>query len=243
MVLRFSQAVFVSILVCFRTVALAWIDLCSQLGAWRLRAPSCYQKVGAGAYSWGSPTDVQDFEPAGVDVNKVGVQTVSPVVHVVQQAPAVVYKHDDAGFPALGSSEVTRVAAANWGSAATVYAAAPTSVSVQPAPCVVRSIGTEFGQSHPRNQFATLPTKTVASTVIQAPAVDWSASGGLPVASQLIRAGGGAAHISPLAVESKPVQQVPLTVLRAQVAHAPVYAPTVARPVMNAPKPIIQPRR
>merc|ERR1719498_1776090 len=192
-------------------------------------------KGGAGAYSWGSPTDVKDFEPAGVDMSKVGVQIV-PQVQVVQQAPAVVYSHDDSAFPALGASDVTRVAATNW-APGTVYAAAPTSVSIQPAPCVVRSIGTEFGPSHPRNQFATLPTKTVSSTVVQAaPVVDWSASGGLPVASQLIRAGGGAAHVSPLFLESKPAQQVPLTVLRAQTANAPVYAPTVARPVKSAPK-------
>merc|ERR1711865_1017737 len=100
--------------------------------------------------------------------------------------------------------------------------------------------GVQFDQSHPRHQFARVPTVTQSSGVVQA--IDWS-SGGMPtqVQSAIISAGGGSAHMSPVATIAQ-AQPVPLNVMRAQYSQ-PNYAPT--RVVNHAPAPVRlqQPRR
>jgi hypothetical protein len=201
-------------------------------------------KDGAGgAYTWGSKTDVTDFVAAGVDTSQVGVQT-----RVVQVAPVVVqaapYQAIATDFPAIGNPAQPRIV--QWGAPAgagvvmppNVSAVAPTTGSVvltQPRE------GVTFDQGHPRNQFARLPVHTPSTGVVQA--IDWS-TGGMPsqVQTAIIQAGGGRAHLSPVAMAA-PVQPVPMTVMRTQVAQAPVFTPTVVKSHKPVTKIIQQPRR
>ena len=148
------------------------------------------------------------------------------VVQALQVAPAptssVVYAvapqtvPTAADFPILGATVAQP--AVQWGppgtAVATTYAAPPPAATVL-AGATPRE-GVVFDASHPRNTFAKRPSVGVPIVASAAPAIDWS-SGGMPVGMQqnIIRAGGGPAHVSPV-VPVQPAAQIPINVLRSQ---------------------------
>merc|ERR1711976_126965 len=100
------------------------------------------------------------------------------------------------------------------------YAAAPAAPAV--APTLVRD-GVDFNQSHPRNQFAVKPQVHSYGQAVQA--IDWNATGMPQQVQSVVLAGGGKAHLSPVAA-AQPVQQIPLSVMKSQVYAKPNYTPT-----------------
>merc|ERR1712238_488272 len=179
--------------------------------------------------------------PTGYDPSRVGVQTM--VVQAPQmQVYSSPYQAVASDFPTIGQPAQPRVV--QWGAPQGGVMMAPPMVSAAPpSGSIVLTQpreGVQFDQSHPRHQFARVPTVMQNTGVVQA--IDWS-SGGMPtqVQSAIISSGGGRAHLSPVATVAQ-AQAVPMNVMKAQYAQ-PNYAPT--RVVSHAPPPVRlqQPRR
>jgi len=206
------------------------------------------KKDGAGgAYTWGGATDVTDYAPVGVDTSAVGVHT-TYVAQSMSGVPmqTVEYRHSATDFPVLGTP-AQRPSVVNWAPQAqpiVVHQAVPvatTSGSVVLAGHEPRP-GVTFDQSHPRNQFAVKPHTAPATTLVtSAPAIDWSSPGMAQVNTALVVAG-SPSHVSPVN-PPRPVQQIPLSVMQAQVRNQVNYAPTVSKSYMANPRPIVQPGR
>jgi len=143
-----------------------------------------------------------------------GVQLApAPVASVYMAAPQSMPIASD--FPILGAT-VTQ-APVQWGPpGGVVYSAAPPQAATVMAGVTPRE-GVVFDGSHPRNTFAKRPSVGAVTVASAGPIIDWS-SNGTPLGLQqnIIRGGGGAAHVSPI-VAAQPVQQVPLNVLRSQM--------------------------
>jgi len=158
----------------------------------------------------------------GAPMGVVGMQT-------VQMAPAPVYASPQviaspqvvptaADFPILGATVAQpQVQWGPPGGVTAVYGGAPPPQAAAVMAAVAPREGVVFDASHPRNTFATRPATQPVAAANAAPAIDWS-SGGMPVGMQqnIIRAGGGAAHVSPI-VPAQAASQIPLNVLRSQV--------------------------
>lgn len=193
------------------------------------------KKDGAGGgYTWGKETDVQDYIPQGVQQSNVVVLS-QPGQVVFQQS--VPYSASPAEFPSL--VPVVTPAPVQWPAqplaAPVTYAAAPAA----PPTMVVRE-GVDFNQSHPRNQFAVKPQLHNYGQVVQA--VDWNTTGMPQQVQSVVLAGGGKAHLSPVAA-AQPAQQIPLSVLKSQVYAQPQYAPSQQVAYKPHTKFIHQPRK
>lgn len=205
------------------------------------------KKDGAGGqYTWGGATDVTDYAPVGVDTSAVGLHT-AYVAQPVSAAPmqTVEYHHSATDFPVLGTP-AQRPSVVNWAPQAqpvVVHSAAPIATASVPALAGHEPRqGVAFDQSHPRNQFATKPHIAPTTTVVtSAPAIDWSSPGMAQVNTALVAAG-SPTHVSPVN-PPRPVQQIPLSVMQAQVRNQVNYAPTVSKSYMANPRPIVQPGR
>lgn len=152
--------------------------------------------------------------PMGGVVQAVQVAPAPTSSVVYAAAPQIVPTASD--FPILGATVAQP--AVQWGPpggvVATTYAAPPAATVLAGA---TPREGVVFDASHPRNTFAKRPSVGVATVASAAPAIDWS-SGGMPVGMQqnIIRAGGGPAHVSPV-VPVQQAAQIPINVLRSQV--------------------------
>jgi len=206
-------------------------------------------KGGAGAFAWGSATDVPvDYMPQGIPQG-VGIQVMqaAPSSSVFVQQPQYTYTQD--AFPTLGASTVSAVPAGAWGGAVTavpVSAAPPTVYTAAPVQAssvivgqeTIRTVESGFDGTHPRHLFAVKPNKPHSAVAV----VDWSQQGVPQATTQTIVQAHNPAHLSPVATIPAPVQ-MPISQLRAQMAPA-VYAPPpqIMKPVIQQ-KIIQQPRR
>jgi len=187
------------------------------------------KKGGAGgSYTWGSPLDVKDYEPVGLQ-GGYGVVT-SPVVATTSVGSASpTFQMDTRAFPTLGTAPI-KVATQSWGptSMATVNL---TESSLRPGALEV------IDSTHPRNMFAKKPyVRPATTTVTAAPAqealIDWSKTG-MPeaVMKAIVTSNAGAAHLGPY--NQAAPSQVPLEVLRTQnvatQAQFQQYAPKVSK--------------
>merc|ERR1719198_911879 len=137
-----------------------------------------------------------------------------------------------ADFPILGATvSPAPVAWGPAGGAVATYAAPPQATAVMAG--VTPREGVVFDASHPRNTFAKRPSTGNVTVAASAPAIDWS-SGGMPVGMQqnIIRAGGGAAHVSPV-VPAQQAAQIPLSVLRTQAAATQSFQKAALPPQNN----------
>jgi len=166
---------------------------------------------------------------AGVGLGYVDANYGTPiggVAQVLQVAPAqtssVVYAAAPqmmptaSDFPILGATVAQpQVQWGPPGGVVATYAAPPVATTLL-AGATPRE-GVVFDSSHPRNTFAKRPSATAVTVASAAPTIDWS-SGGMPVGMQqnIIRAGGGPAHVSPV-VAAQPAAQIPINVLRSQI--------------------------
>eukprot|EP00747_Dinoflagellata_sp_TGD_P163785 gnl/TRDRNA2_/TRDRNA2_182847_c0_seq1.p1 gnl/TRDRNA2_/TRDRNA2_182847_c0~~gnl/TRDRNA2_/TRDRNA2_182847_c0_seq1.p1 ORF type:complete len:274 (+),score=35.00 gnl/TRDRNA2_/TRDRNA2_182847_c0_seq1:92-823(+) len=205
------------------------------------------KKDGAGGnYTWGSPTDVQDFE-AHNDAIQPGVQVV-PQPDEPPPPEAEPFQLDQGQFPALGTTSA-RPLPTNWArmpaTTTVTYGAPVMSTCTSPLSSVQYSslrTGAVFDSTHPRNRFAAPPYKSVVTTAQVPQAIDWSDSG-IPkqVVSSTIRGSENSAHLSPYAPSyGTPVSQVPMSVLTGQVKvqrqvfqQSPRYTPQLSQPVMK----------
>jgi len=208
----------------------------------------------------------QGIDPSGVGVQTAApVVTVAPAVvmqqHYVHNASDFPSLGSGSGVIAAqpvnwsqamaptvyaSSAPVTYASApVTYASAPVTYAAAPVSAVAVPASGsvvlqnTIRAGSQElFDQSHPRNQFAKKPHVVTQSPSASGPAIDWSSSGmPVQVQQQIIRGGGGAAHVSPIQYQQvQQAAQIPLTSMRSQVQYAPVTQPAIAQSYQMAPK-------
>jgi len=193
-------------------------------------------------------------EVYGMPMGPGGTQAVqlvpAPAVSSVVMAapPQTVPTASD--FPILAGTVVPQQVA--WGPAGGQVAGQLVAANPTPRSSVVLANaeprpGVEFDASHPRNVFAKTPSQRAVAPATAGTAIDWS-SNGMPVSmqQQIIRAGGGAAHVSAFA-PPQVANQVPLSVLQAQVGATQSFSrqppPQVSNRSMRAAGMIQQPRR
>lgn len=209
------------------------------------------KKGGAGgAYTWGNPLDVQQYEggpavssptaaamPVGVMMAPAPTMITSTV-----SAPTTTFKMDMNAFPTLGATPAPVTAVQSWG---------PRPVP-SPAEVILSSESLRTGAldvvdaQHPRNQFAKKPHVRPATTVVQSAPIqqgliDWSQAG-MPeaVVRSILHSNEGAAHLGPYAQAAPSV--VPLDVLRPQAVATQQqfqnYTPKISQATMR-PKPTV----
>jgi len=201
------------------------------------------KKDGAGgAYTWGSPTDVTDYDPSGFGPAPAGVVIAAPVTYaapqpVVYAAPPNVASAQE--FPTLGTPVIAQ--RAQWGPPGGTTTVAGGSVVIAGAPVAGNPVivqqqdamrpGVVVDSSHPRNQFVSRPHKNSGGSITT---IDWSSTGTPQDVSRALIRGGTANHVSPVA--AAPVQQqVPLSVIRQAQ-----QAPRIQNPPRMAPRNVIQ---
>ena len=189
-------------------------------------------------------------EVYGMPMGPAGMQAVqlapAPMMSSVVMAAPPQSVPTAADFPILAATVVPQQVAWGPGGGQMIIANPTPRSSVVLANMEPRQ-GVEFDASHPRNVFAKAPAQRVVVPATAGAAIDWSSTG-MPVGmqQQIIRAGGGAAHVSAFA----PVQvanQVPLNVLQAQVGATQSFSrqapPQVSNRSMRSAGMIQQPRR
>jgi hypothetical protein len=194
------------------------------------------KKSGAGgAYTWGSATDVTDYDPVGLNGMSKVVTSTGPSPTMVQQ-PALQQRSvsitDNSQFPALGNNgAMPAPPQTQWGlvhGSATQPAAG---VNGMAAPKVILGqdmmrAGVEPNSQHPRNAFVKKAHKQPESTIVQqgTGAIDWTASGTTAFQQQVMQTfANNPAHLSPYVTQAG---QPSLTSLK--------MAPT---PAVSAPAP------
>jgi len=169
--------------------------------------------------------------PMGVPMQTVQMAP-AQMSSVVYAAPQMVPTASD--FPILGATIAQpQVQWGPPGAVTAVYGGAPPPQAAAVMAAVAPREGVVFDASHPRNTFATRPAMQPVAVANAAPAIDWS-SGGMPVGMQqnIIRAGGGAAHVSPI-VPAQVASQIPLNVLRSQMGATQSFSRAQAPPQAN----------
>lgn len=179
------------------------------------------KRDGGGAFNWGSAGDGSEYYPVLQPVQTVTVAP-APVVAYSQPFQAFTANPGDMQqFPTLGGG-IPRTAAINaynqprW--------PAP---RVEMTPDHLR-VGAPalFDATHPRNTFA--PPPKIVTQVAQPVqmAIDWSESG-QPTAlqRQIIRGGGGAAHVNPFQSSAGSSVKLTQAMLTSTPVQAAVYAP------------------
>lgn len=170
-----------------------------------------------GAYNWGGPMDVKDFEPHAVQQPKVIVMSapVQMAPQVISAQPAT-FAIDSSQFPSLGSVR-TVAAQVAWGPhAMQTMPAQMHTVHPQIAPQSIRIEPGSFDAQHPRNAFARFPRVSHTTVVQQDPqlAVDWSGAGTSNVTQVIYQHAAGTAHPTHLGPLVHQHASVPLAVLR-----------------------------
>jgi len=201
------------------------------------------KKSGAGgSYTWGSATDVVDYEPMGIGgMSKVVTSTGPPSPTNCAQQPVLQQRSvsitDHSQFPSLGNNgAMPAPVQTQWGlvhGSATQPLAAPNGM---PAPKVhlgqdMLRAGVQPDSTHPRNAFVKKPHKQPEGTIQQAPgAIDWTASGTTAFQQQVIQAlNNNPAHLSPYVNQAV---QPSLSTL--QMTPAPSVSAPAAKIMKNA---------
>jgi len=205
------------------------------------------KKSGAGgSYTWGSATDVTDYEPIGLNgMSKVVIST-GPSPTMVQQ-PALPQRSvsltDHWQFPALGNNgAMPAPTQTQWG-----FVHVPNGM---PAPKVVLGqdmmrAGVQPDSQHPRNAFVKKPHKQPEGSIIQERtpgAIDWTASGTTAFQQQVMQAlqafANNPAHLSPYVTQTVQPSLTSLKMVPAPAVSVP--APKVmknANPMKQFGKP------
>lgn len=189
------------------------------------------KKGGAGgSYTWGSPLDVQDFEPVGVGAGYGVVTAPMMAPTIVQTVAAPAYRMDQQAFPTLGAPVAAPTV--KWGP--------PGQVQLSEAALRTGALNV-VGAEHPRNLFAKKPyvrTQVAATPSAGPQVIDWTQSGmPVEVMTSIVQSA-GAAHLGPYGQVAPAT--VPLDVLRSQnlgVAKTYTqYSPKAAMPVAAKPQ-------